>query len=111
MIQRVVRNAPRWYGVSSPEYQTYSGDDLDPPEYGRDWMPVFATSKRRARVLALRAWRRRTPVNSHRRRCFVSEVESDASPFAGMIAEPLHPCEHGRNWWKPCSDCITEADL
>lgn len=92
---------PRWFGVSSPEYETYGGDLMDPPEYGRDWLPVLATSARRARLLAFRAWRRRGSA-------WWSHHERDRNPFAGMHAVGLVPCHHGNLF--DCAACEEEFE-
>ena len=51
---------PVCWDVMSPEYETYSmsWDPPEPPEYGRDFLYVWARSAHRAKVLAIRAWRR-----------------------------------------------------
>jgi hypothetical protein len=50
-------NKPVCWWVLSPEYET-GGDWYEPPEPTRDVLPVFTISAHRAKVLAIRAWRR-----------------------------------------------------
>lgn len=66
----------RAYEVVSAEYMTYGANDTDPPEYGCAYRLVFARTARRAKVLAVRAWRR-----DKRERRYFQEVEC---PFTGM---------------------------
>jgi len=99
---------PRWFEVTSPEYMTFAGDPLmngDPPEYGRDWLPVFTTSKRRAKVLAVRAWRRKGDT-------YVS-ADPWANPFTNLEAWASTPCQHGRPSCRACRECdsLWMADL
>lgn len=48
----------RAYEVISPEYESSSGGAFEPPEWGRDYRLVYARTARRAKILAVRAWRR-----------------------------------------------------
>jgi len=94
-------SAPKWYEVMSPEYITggWAGG-LEPPEYGRDWLPVQATSKRRAKVLAVRAWRRR----GHG---YVTD-DCGVNPFADLTVNRIGPCSHGVLICLPCAQCEAE---
>src|SRR5687768_10395988 len=50
---------PVFWLATSPEYETHPGADYyEPPEYGRDCLCIRARSAHRAKVLAIRAWRR-----------------------------------------------------
>lgn len=49
---------PVFWVVLSPEYDTTRGSYEEPPEYGRNCMYVRALSAHKAKVLAIRAWRR-----------------------------------------------------
>ena len=54
--------APRWYTVLSPTWKEVDpvlDDGSGPSETIRDMLMIRATSGQRAKVLALRAWRRR----------------------------------------------------
>lgn len=80
----------RLYDVTSPEYKTggYSGG-LEPPEYGRDYLAVYARDARRAKVLAVRAWRRRErlPYGAPcRERRHYFSCDCAVSPFCGLRA-------------------------
>lgn len=74
-----------WFLVCSAEYGTVV-PVLDfgegPTEYGRDCLYVRARSAKRAKVLMVRAWRRRS---AWRRPNWLT----DGVPFRGMIAERL----------------------
>jgi len=101
-------NTPRWFEVTSPEYMTHPGDPCmngDPPEYGRDWLPVFTTSKRRAKALAVRAWRRKGDT-------YVS-ADPWSNPFAGLDVRVSPPCLHGVPTCRLCAVCdsLWMADL
>lgn len=50
---------PVFWVILSPEYDSNHGSYEDPPEWGRDCMYVRAKSAHRAKVLAIRAWRKR----------------------------------------------------
>ena len=102
------RQQPQWYGVASPEYDMHSATQYDPAEYGRDWLPVFTSSARRARVLAVRAWRRRH--RTKRGRTLYINQEPDLNPFVGLEVEPLTPCPHGREWCAECLSCIADME-
>ena len=93
-----MKHRPRVWLVLSPEYTTYSGNEYEPPENGRDVMWVYCRGgKKRAMVLMLRAWRRtkyesasryrntRRPL--HREYGGAPWEESGVSPFTGMRAE------------------------
>ena len=42
----------------SPQYETCSESEVDPPEYGCEFLWVFTRTRERAKMLAVRAWRR-----------------------------------------------------
>ncbi len=46
------------FAVISPQYKTHSASEVNPPEYGCEFLWVFTRTKARARHLAVRAWRR-----------------------------------------------------
>ena len=83
---------PRWYGVTSPPFywtDVILEDGTGPTYREHDWLAVFATSARRAKVLALRCWRRR-------RHQWVEDAMSDGvNPFTGMEAEQLQEGKDG----------------
>lgn len=76
---------PEWFLVASAEYGTVI-PILDygegPTEYGRDVLYVRCASRQRAKVLALRAWRRQ-----NRRNWRKAGFLEDGCPFTGMIVE------------------------
>ena len=75
----------RWFLVLSPEYgEVVPVLDFGqgPTEYGRDAVHVRTHSKARAKVLALRHFRRH-----HAARCRQPDYLRYGSPFAGMIVE------------------------
>jgi hypothetical protein len=106
MIKYVQEGALRAYTVVTPEYEMSWGDYYEPPEYGRDYRLVFARNARRAKLLALRAWRR---MNKHKLRpqkkwrhiegyllqglqsSFIADCDWDniSSPFKFIKAERL----------------------
>lgn len=50
---------PVFWVVLSPEYETSLGGSYEPPEWGRDCLIIRALSAKRAKVIAIRAWRRK----------------------------------------------------
>lgn len=71
----------RWYGVASRNYG-YT-DPFRPPEYCRYFVYARAATAKRAKVIALRWFRRHEP--------HYSQDADDAyeNPFAGMVAERM----------------------
>lgn len=49
---------PWW--VMSPEYDIYPQTEIEPPEYGKDCIPVFAKNKRDALAFAIKIMRKQT---------------------------------------------------
>lgn len=96
----------RAYDVLTEAYQT-SGDGsilgLDPAEYGSDYRLVYARNARRAKVLALRAWRR---ANQRRGRYaryrslrspYLEDNQSDGlPPWSGVIVHRVDEREVGQ---------------
>lgn len=79
------------YEVVSEEYQS-GGGMYDPPEYGRDYMVVCARSARRAKVIAVRTWRRREKYpfgHVCREPSHAFSYDPGISPFAGLRATPM----------------------
>lgn len=76
-----------WFEVVSAEYGTVI-PVLDfgegPTEYGRDMLYVRATSKKRAKILMVRAMRRRLPPWKR------PDWLSEGNPFRGMKAEKVN---------------------
>ncbi len=87
-----------WYEVVSPPYtyvEAILEDGTGPIYTIYDWLAVNATSARRAKVLALRAWRRRE--NHPRFRHEVGDwMHYGVNPFTGMKAKRF-PAE-GWRW-------------
>lgn len=84
------RGATRLYLVCSPPYD-YTEPVLDygegPTTTERDVLVVRCRTRSRARVLALRAWRRRFRTGrDHWQRYYLSD--SAVHPFSGMTVEP-----------------------
>lgn len=81
---------PRCYMVVSPEYEVYHQTEIEPAEYGRAVLHVRTVSAQRAKVLAVRAWRRlrRTRVDIRRKHCMGSlDWLEDGNPFRGVTTE------------------------
>ena len=80
---------PVWWVVLSPEYADYSSDWSDPPEFGRDVLYAFSRTAQRAKVLAVRAWRRnwrkgcRTGRTLTRREPYIVRY-NDENPMAAL---------------------------
>lgn len=77
------------WSVTTPMYMTYGSMwDDEPPEYGCDWICVEANTKREAKLIAVREWRKQ---NTH----WMQDCRSDnASPFTGLKVENTL-CKHG----------------
>lgn len=74
-MKHVVLGRLRAYEVVSQERTTYSGSwDYEPPETYRDYRLVFARTAQRAKVLAVRSWRRNPRIH----------LELDENPFTGL---------------------------
>src|SRR5467141_870369 len=77
------------YLVYTPQYPTVVpilDDGTGPTEWGADVLYVRATSRQRAKVLAVRAWRR-SPWRRHNGD-WVKDADSDGrNPFAGLKVE------------------------
>ena len=93
----------RCYGVTSREWEMYSQSEVDPAEYGCSFVYVFTTTKRRARILAVRYWRH-VRSRKHKLRNGLASyrdgsqyhphllhdfLEDDGHPFQGMKVEDL----------------------
>lgn len=85
---------PRWYGVTSPPFMWTDAvlEDGSGPMYEeRNWVPVFARNARRAKVLALRFWRRKRNSGGWRSVPWLDDNESDGvCPFTDMKTERLN---------------------
>jgi hypothetical protein len=94
---RAPRPVAQCYLVSSPEWSYGSDDYYETPEFGRDFVFVFSRNTRRAKVLALR-WFRRTYRSSEDRdpRDYLAAGEN---PFHGMKVEKFNPVP------EPCARC------
>ena len=91
----------RPYYVFSPEHETYSANDIDPPEYGCDVYQVEARTRREAIIAAVRlALRERRSWASGNR-------DSGITPFAGYRAE-LAVCGHGNPHFLIVDGCAVE---
>jgi len=69
----------RWWVVSD-EYTTYYGGAYEPDEEGRDVVLVEAPTKRKAKVVGLRAMRADSSCRWHRQ-------NTDLCPFSGLTVE------------------------
>ena len=75
-----------WYAVSTRDVLQYYGGGYEPDEYGAFFVYAKAQTARRAKVIALRWFRR------HEGYTFRSEIDNDcASPFTGMHAAYMCP--------------------
>lgn len=73
------------YWVISPEYGTVIpilDDGTGPTEYACDVIKVDAPSRRAARVLAVRAWRKEAKWKGQLNYCF-----NDENPYKGLKVE------------------------
>ncbi len=83
------------FTVVSPEYETYSFNGIDPPEYGCDVVQIEC-EKRDAKALALK-----TPEFS----TWLGEARGDGiSPFTGLQVIPTI-CDHGKCF---CAECYAK---
>lgn len=93
--------AGRCYLVCSPEYGTVV-EVIDfgqgPMECGRDVLFAYARNAGRAKVLAVRAWRRAQKKNWRVAR-FLSHTDN---PFTGIEVKRA-VCEHGNQYH--CAEC------
>jgi hypothetical protein len=78
----------RWYDVTTPFSYTEAVLDfgIGPQYEGQHWLAVRATSAVRAKVLALRAWRRRWVRTYADRPDFMRD---GGNPFAAIEARPM----------------------
>lgn len=82
-----------WYAVATRDVLIYYGGGYEPDEYGAFFVYAKAKTAKRARVIALRWFRR------HEGRRFQYEIGRDcASPFTGMTAERIPQSE--QEWLK-----------
>jgi len=80
------KDAKHWYSVTSAEWGEVIpilDDGTGPTEYGCDHLWVRTTSAKRAKVLMVRAFRRRTKGKSWKSAPWLW----DGNPFRGMRAE------------------------
>jgi len=94
----MLNQQPHAYMVISPEYETYSFNGIDPPEYGCDAVQIECDSPSDAKALALRTdefkkWMHEARMNQQ-------------SPYAGLRVEPCI-CDHGVCGCSKCPDCST----
>ena len=87
------------WSITTPMYTTYGNIlDLEPPDYGCDWICVEADTKREAAVKAVKKFRE---MNTE----WMQDCRSDnASPFTGLKIEKSE-CEHNFCWCD-LADCI-----
>jgi hypothetical protein len=83
---------PVCWVVLSPSYETHSGGWYEPPEYGRDFLYAFCRSAQRAKVLALRAWRRHWWHGCHEGRTITPSAPyvvcyDDENPMVALTVE------------------------
>lgn len=81
---------PRLFEVVSREYST--GGYYDPPEWGRDWALVRCRTKARAKVLAVKWWRRcNDPAirQRHRNLLRTGSIDHGENPFAGILVNDV----------------------
>ena len=75
MLKHIMLGGLRAYEVVSQERTTRPGTwEYEPSETYRDYRLVFARTAQRARVLAVRSWRRDPRIH----------LEPDECPFTGM---------------------------
>jgi hypothetical protein len=79
-----------WFLVASREYsyvEPVLDDGSGPTEYTRDVIYVYANGKRRVRVLALRAFRRKYARRNR------PDYLADGHPFKGMLVQRMDGTE------------------
>ena len=84
-----------WYAVYTRDVLMYSGGGYEPDEWGAFFVYAKAKTARRAKVIALRWFRR------HEGWQFKSEIDRDyGSPFTGMKADliPTEDVEVLKEW-------------
>lgn len=99
------------YTVCSPQYMDYSysyGEDAEPPEWTADCVSVEASTKREAKVLAVREMTKQGMG-------WVEDQRGDRkSPFTGLRVFEAS-CVHGNCWceicqakpdWVECEQCM-----
>ena len=101
---------PKHWSVTSPEFGEVIpilDDGSGPMEYGCDYALVIAPTKRAARSLAVRAWRKNARTHSDSLKEPMAGVEEaygrlqwcdggNENPFVGLKVEELAPCPtHG----------------
>jgi|SRR6476661_5967764 len=74
------------YIVYSPNFETYSFNGIDPPEYGACAVEIEAENARDAKSLALRTEEMQLWIGEAR--------DNGINPFSGLKADHLQ-CEHG----------------
>ena len=86
----------RRYGVWSPEVEMYARGEANQAEFGREWREVYAINGQRAKIVAVRSWRRiqrwRAAGDSRRTKFGLRAPEwpqADLHPFNGMSVECL----------------------
>lgn len=98
-----MRSVARCYLVISPEYGEVIpilDDGTGPTEYGHDVVYAFARNARRAKVLALR-WFRRQYAGKWRHNWI-----EDGNPFTGMTVDRMEFCKQcGGILSRPCFCC------
>ena len=95
--------AGRCYLVISPENSRYQFEFMEPPESWYDTVFVYARNARRAKVLALRWFRREYKGSQASGRYYL--CDSSVSPFNDMRAERV-VCYHGQQY--QCQQCDEE---
>lgn len=78
----------RWYGIATREIEMYPGsyEPPEPTEYGRLFVWARAQTARRAKVIAVRWFRRNE-------RLWALRCLEDGNPFKGMTTFRYDPAE------------------
>lgn len=82
------------YLVISKMYAKYPRNDVEPEEDGWDEAEVIATSKRAAKIEAIKQWRK-SDFSTNERKTFgartILNIETDKNPY-GLIEEVIDTC-------------------
>lgn len=106
-----------YYSIETPEYETspMRYDPPEPPEHGRDWALVVATSAREAVTVAVKAWLKGETacVYDGPRPKWMGDTycerqrQDGCNPFTGVRAQVMR-CEHGFEFRGPIRE-LTDA--
>ena len=82
-------SVPNLYAVYSPEYQVVAGDVYNPPEFGCDYLEVWAHTKRQAVTLAGLWMRSMNRKHWHNWQWVGDNVSDGLPPWTGLKAKEI----------------------